>query len=320
MSQRIVAIGTLTTDLIMPVALPVTAGQSIEVPWHRVEPGGAGNFLIAGQRLGAQMEALGALGDDLYGREAIAILRAEGVGVTGIAQGAGTTSTVVIVLFQPDTGQFAYVWRGGSGETVTIDANIQAIVERADALFVQGYTLREAHLRPLLNLALASDKPLYFDVGPDISGATPEDRAQVRARAQVILATQDELPQLAEGRTDQAAYDFLLSARVRLLVIKRGANGCRLVTRSESPSADPQVGGIDVPAFPVTVRDLVGAGDCFDAAFMFASLSGWSHQQAALLANAAGAAKVQKPGTGRSMPTRAEVQTILSVNGCALPF
>lgn len=307
MTARIATIGDLTVDLVMPVALPIQPGQSLEVPWHRVEPGGAGNFLIAGQRLGAQMYAVGALGGDLYGQEALTILSAEGINVTGVTAQPETTTTVVIVLMEPDTGRFAYIWRGGQGPLIELSAAAKSNIDQADALFLQGYTLCEEQLHPLVDYALASDRALYFDIGPAISGAAEAERARARRRAQAILTTEDELPQITEGRIGQAAYDFLLSEGPRLVVIKRGAQGCRVITESGDC--------FDIPAFPATVRDLVGAGDCFNAAFIYGCLRGLSPQQAALLANAAGAAKVQKLGTGRAVPTRAEVEAILQANG-----
>ena len=45
--------------------------------------------------------------------------------------------------------------------------------------------------------------------------------------------------------------------------------------------------------------------------FIYAKCAGYSLRDCAILANAAGAAKVQKLGTGRAMPTRAEVQAVL---------
>ncbi len=311
MSHRIVAIGDLTVDLVMPITWPVEPGQSQEVPWHTVEPGGAGNFLIAGQHLGAQMYSLGAVGDDLYGHHVIGVLREEGVNVAGVVAAPGTTSTVVLVLMEPESGRFAYVWRGGHGEPIPLTASMIDIIDQADALFMQGYTLCEARLRPLVEQAFESGKRLWFDVGPAIVGASEPDRALARQHAYGLTTTEDELPLISGGRTEQAAYDFLLGEGIQLMVIKRGAKGCRVITRRSRT---------DVPAFPVAVRDLVGAGDCFNAAFIYGTLHGLSLVEAATLANAAGGAKVQKLGTGRAMPSRSEVAAVLEAGGTRLAF
>ncbi len=311
MTCRIVTIGDLTADFVMPVRFPIEAGQSQAVAWYAVEPGAAGNFLIAGQRLGGQMAAVGAVGDDLYGRYVLDVLHGEGINVEGVTLTPGLATTVVTVLFEPDTGRFSYVWYGGHGEPVPVSETAAQRVEQADALFMQGFTLCESSLRPLVDFAFESGRPLWFDVGPATKDVPEKDRARVRQHARALMTTESELPLIAGGRSGETACDFLMDAGTQLLVIKRGADGCRVVTGEER---------IDVAAFPVVARDLIGAGDCFNAAFIYGILRGLPPSEAALLANAAGGAKTQKLGTGRSMPSRAEVNAVLKAGGCTLDF
>jgi ribokinase len=311
MTCRIVTIGDLTADFVMPVRFPIEAGQSQAVAWYAVEPGAAGNFLIAGQRLGAQMAAVGVVGGDLYGRYVLDVLRGEGINVEGVTSTPGLATTVVTVLFEPDTDRFSYVWHGGQGEPIPVSETAAQRIEQADALFMQGFTLCESSLRPLVEFAFGSGKPLWFDVGPATKDVPEADRARIRQHARALMTTESELPLIAGGRTGEAAYDFLMDAEPQLLVIKRGADGCRVVTGD---------GRIDVPALPVVARDLIGAGDCFNEAFIYGTLRGLPTSDAALLANAAGGAKIQKLGTGRSMPNRAEVDAVLKAGGRTLDF
>jgi sugar/nucleoside kinase (ribokinase family) len=310
----IVSVGDLTVDLIMPVAMPVQSGTSIEVTWHNVEPGGSCNFLIAGQRIGGAdvaMRATGPLGDDVYGREVIRVMQSEGIDMSGVSVVPESVSTVVLVLMEPNTGRFTYVWRGGKGEQESVSPTAQNIIAQADALFMQGYTLVEPQMPPLLDVVFASGRPLWFDVGPAITAATEEQRERARRHAYAILTTEQELPSITGGRVDQEAYDFLFNYDLQLLIIKRGGEGCRVVTADEI---------LDVPAYAVEVADLVGAGDCFNATFIYASCLGLPLLQRAQLANAAGAAKVLKLGSGRSMPTREEVREVLRTYRVNIPF
>jgi sugar/nucleoside kinase (ribokinase family) len=123
--------------------------------------------------------------------------------------------------------------------------------------------------------------------------------------------TEDEVPLVSEGVTGEAAYEQLLAAGPQLVVVKRGASGCLLATPDMRD---------DVPGFTAKVVDTVGAGDCFDAAFIAGRLHGLSLHDSALLANATGAASVQKMGAGRNAPTCAEVKAILSSAGVGLEF
>jgi sugar/nucleoside kinase (ribokinase family) len=77
---------------------------------------------------------------------------------------------------------------------------------------------------------------------------------------------------------------------------------------------------VQVPAIPVQVRDTNGAGDVFNAAFLYAYLNGWGLQHVGIFANAVGAAKTRKFGSGRSVPTLQEVLTILAEFKLEVPF
>ena len=63
--------------------------------------------------------------------------------------------------------------------------------------------------------------------------------------------------------------------------------------------------------FPVTLRDTLGAGDGFAGAVIYGYLCSLDLVSLGDLANATGAAKVAKPGTGHNMPTIEEINVIL---------
>jgi sugar/nucleoside kinase (ribokinase family) len=307
--SRIVALGDLTADLVLPVTLPIPAGQSIQVPWYRVEPGGAGNFLIAGARLGGAMYAVGAVGDDLFGRHAVELLRAEGVDISGETLSPDITTTLVTVLFQPDAGQFSYVWHSQHNMLLPITSDAAIAIENADAVFLQGFTFWEKSLRPLVEHTLGSGRPIWFDVGPAAHGISADDRALIARSVYGLMTTEEEFAVFLDGFAEgpQALFD----RGVKVIALKRGAAGCRVL----SPN-----GISDVPAFNVPARDLVGAGDSFNAGFLYGIVGGLSPEEAGLLGNACGAAKIQKLGTGRAMPTRAEVEAVLAAGGKSLRF
>jgi sugar/nucleoside kinase (ribokinase family) len=62
---------------------------------------------------------------------------------------------------------------------------------------------------------------------------------------------------------------------------------------------------------PVTARQASGAGDSLAAAVIYGYLHGLGLEPLGDLANATGAAKVLKLGTGHNLPTVAEVNAML---------
>jgi sugar/nucleoside kinase (ribokinase family) len=96
-----------------------------------------------------------------------------------------------------------------------------------------------------------------------------------------------------------------------MVIVKRGAKGCTVVTREAA---------LDCPAYPVEVRDQIGCGDSFNAAFILAQLSQLPVDRCGMFANAVGAAKACKMGPGRNMPYPQEISALLSRFNVPLAF
>lgn len=309
-APRIVGLGDLVLDLITEVRLPIMPGQHQETPPIRPQPGGGCNFLIAGAHLGAQMSAVGAVGVDVFGGLLVDALEVEGIDTSAVFRAPGSTTAVVYDLIDPQTRLHTFVGGFAAGEPMPFDDTVRRRIARADAVFLQGYTLLERQLPALVDAALEyarqHHKPLYFDVGPTSAVVPPARLRAVLAQMSVVMTTADEMPIVAPGMDEDAAVASLFALGVAVVVVRRGAGGCTVFT--------PE-GRIDAPGLRVPVVDTVGAGDCFNAAFIYGRCMGMELTRAAQLANGMGAACVQKVAAGRNAPTRAEVAALLSAHG-----
>ena len=90
--------------------------------------------------------------------------------------------------------------------------------------------------------------------------------------------------------------------RCKMVVIKRGMAGCFLLRGDDLHIA---------PGLPVIAQDATGAGDSLAASVIYGYLAGLDLEPLGDLANATGAAKVRKLGTGHNMPTVGEVNAML---------
>lgn len=81
------------------------------------------------------------------------------------------------------------------------------------------------------------------------------------------------------------------------MAVKRGEQGAAARSETEMASA----GSLDV-----SVVDTVGAGDTFDAGFLYGYLSGWPLEKSLALACACGALSTEAAGGVDGQPTLAE--------------
>jgi len=311
----VVGIGDISVDVISAsVTFPVVAGGHQQVASASMEPGGSSNFMIAAARLGLQVTALGVVGADPVGPMVLQLLAEAGVATAAVRVQAGGTTTVVNVFV--DAGaQNVFVFAHGTGPQLALEPDWLAAIDGCAALMAWGYGLQEQRLRAPMLAALeyahAQGVPVYFDPGPHLPDFEKLDVARILRCTHTVLLTADELPLLADGQSGTQAVATILSKGPALVCVKRGAAGSSTYTRNAQVAHS---------GYAVPVLDTTGCGDTFAAGFLYAAVHAWPAEQQASLANAAGAAKAAKLGTGRQVPTLAEIQQLLHANGVALPW
>lgn len=308
----ILVLGDLLADLNLRIeAFPIEAGGMQRVSFLDFGPGGAANTSIAAARLGLRVGHLGEIGDDRAGRWILDDLKAEGIDVSGVITSPQATTAVAGVIVDPK-GEPAYLGFPGRQYLPALPEVWAASIRQAEAFFVDGWVdhTRQADLvLEGLHTAKEAGVPSFFDPGPGNQSLDNAWHATACRRATVVLATEDEAQRIS-GRPDPLeSAKALLALGPELVVIKRGVAGCFLVRKEEVHLAT---------GYPVDALDTTGAGDSLDAAVIDGYLRKLPLESLGALANAVGAAKVQKLGTGRNVPTRDEVRAVLERFGVDL--
>lgn len=260
-------------------------------------PSGA-PFIFAAQaaRLGLQVGAIGAVGNDAFGNCLRQQMQMDGITTAGLHVLDSYTTGVAFVAYNAD-GSRNFVFSLGAGGQLSPDMLDPALFVGLGCLHLMGSSLSmssRALETGLQALHLAQEAGAKFSFDPNLR---PELLSLEQAReifapfiavADVFLPTEAELLLLSGRDTVADAVDFLLEQKPsRVIVVTRGADGCTIFTSA---------GAQDVDGFTVTEVDPTGAGDCFDAGF----LAGWLDNQglvsAARLGNACGALAVTKQG------------------------
>jgi sugar/nucleoside kinase (ribokinase family) len=119
-------------------------------------------------------------------------------------------------------------------------------------------------------------------------------------RVDVFVPTETELLAITQEDSIEAGLDRL--AEIPTVAVKLGARGAMARRGSQIVQAD---------SIPVKVADTTGAGDSFDAGFVYAYLAGLDLQLALRFACACGALSTRAAGGTGAQATLAEVRQFI---------
>jgi len=296
MAQRIAIIGNLNIDLIIRGVshLPAWGQEALGSSHVAASAGQAGNLALALARLALPVSVISALGNDEFGRQIHRDLDQAGVDLTGVERQPDGRTAIAVAIVRED-GERAFVSDFtplNHFDQTQVDRH-QSILANADIICLVGifclprYSLTD--MTVTLRTHQQAGRTTMLDTGWDPDNWQP---ATLAALAEVIAATDLFLPNLDEaraitGRTDPiSAAKELAAMGPGTVVVKCGDAGSVAVRDGEIARC---------PALPTIVADAVGAGDTFNAGFLYAFDAGWTLTQALAFANATAALYIARP-------------------------
>ncbi|MEJ3750309.1 sugar kinase [Actinomycetes bacterium KLBMP 9797] len=273
--------------------------------------GAESNVAIGLARLGHRTRWTGRVGDDELGALVLRTLRAEGVDAATAVVAPGELTGMLLFDRAPGGATRVHYRRAGCAGTRLTPADVApAVAQGARVLHVTGITPAlgdgpAAAVRYAVDAGRAAGTTVCLDVNhrPTLWGPARAAAAlrPLAATAHLLIASEDELPLVADGPDEAARARALLDVGVREVVVKRGARGA---------SAYTDAGRYDEPARVVTVVDTVGAGDAFSAGYLSALLDRLPVEERLRRGVTLGAAAVAAHGDWEGLPTRAELDHI----------
>jgi ribokinase len=302
---KIAVVGSIIADLAVRTPRVPAVGENLLAESFSVGPGGKGaNAAVAVARAGAEAVLVGCIGDDDFGRMELAHLRQEGVNVDGVRVDPEAGTGVAFIMIDSD-GENTILVVNGANDRLSATAVSRALDShrgRLDGILI-NFEIPEPAVAAGVRLGEDQGAPVVVDAGPPrpYGPETWADCAVLTPNA-LETATLVGYPVQDDVTAEQAARE-LLAAGPQAVVLKRGARGALLLTVEREAH---------VPAFPVEVVDTTGAGDAFSATLTVAVAERLPLERAVRRANAAGALTVTRFGTMPAMPTRGEVDALLS--------
>ena len=298
--KKIFVLGSTNTDMVIADRKLPAPGETISGGRFMMNPGGKGaNQAVAVARLAAKRGAcvfVAKVGDDLFGRDAAARFRAEGIDARLVVDRRNPSGTALILVDAKGQNVIS-VALGANGTMSPADVKPRLKdLKDAAALLMQLETpiptvlaaakaAKAAGVMVVLNPAPAAKLPK--ELYPLIDWITPNE-----TEAELLTGVK-----VKDAKSAQLAVDALKRKGVKNVAITMGAKGvycgnCRRL----------------YPAKKVKAVDCVAAGDTFNGAFVVALAEGKSCRDAIAFAQKASAISVTRPGAQSSVPRRREVK------------
>ena len=268
-------------------------------------------FIDQASRMGARTAIYGGVGADGFGSVVRDRLERDGVDVSHVARFVGRpTGTAFVSYFEDGSRVFIFHLDGTAADGFDVDDFV--VADEPLTLHVSGSSLGNARLRQ--SIATLAERVLQsggrLSVDPNIRPElmrNEEAWAALRAlivRAHVLMPSEADLKMLAPASDYHDAIARFHEAGAEVVAIKMGAAGC-LVSDGSTVQ--------HLPGHRVEEVDPTGAGDCFCGTLVALLERGQSPQEAARVANAAGALAVTRRGPMEGNPTPDEIDALLRV-------
>ena len=290
---RVVSLGVHIVDILgRPVShIPPGQGRVLLDEIRVTAAGTAAGTSVDLAKLGAEVIAMGAVGNDLLADFLTMVLNRHGVATHLLARKSGVQTSATMLPIRPN-GERPALHTPGATPTLT-EADIDlAAIETADVLHIGGPDVLGrfggAELCRVLEFARGAGVTTTMDVL-----STGDETAWARLRPSLpfvdyFCPNEDQLAALTGMADLTDACHAVLAHGTSAVLVSRGAQGAALVT------ADRRA---DVPAFDVPVVDTTGCGDACTAGFITGLLHGWPIEDAAWLAMAAASQVVSGLGS-----------------------
>jgi len=285
----ITAIGDINLDIVTSALEGFPERDSQVICDISLSSGGcAANFAKASSRLGLDVRFIGKVGGDIIGE----YVRDSMQGVDLCLSAGEKTGITFAIAFEDCTRSFI-TYPGSNGEFTIEDVDFNLIdgeYMHVASFFLQG--LRE-NTEKILDYAHGKGMKTSFDTGCDPGGWTEKDRKLVR---KILRDVDIFFPNLKEGRAITGAEkkedvcEELLAMGPEIIALKLGSKGSYITSGEDK---------IVIPPVRVETMDTTGAGDVFDAAFVYGHSKGWDLKKNGRFANAAAALSTQGYGSER---------------------
>lgn len=298
--SSIVVIGSYNVGLTVLGERIPQIGETVMGRHFEIGPGGKGsNQAIAARRLGGKTVFVARVGNDIFGRSAIALFRREQLPLKYIAID-DRNATGAGIIFVDDKGRNAIGVAPGANLAMT-----KRDLDRAAPLFKEnGFLLIQLEIPlPIVFEAAKRAKKAGMTV---ILNPAPVQRLESKLLALCDYLTPNATEAAAlsgvpirDAKNAEKAAKRLQAKGAHTVIITLGDKGAFLASKNTARY---------FPPYKVPVVDTTGAGDAFNGGLVYALASGMTAEKAVDFASKVAAVSVTRVGVVPGLPTLRDIK------------
>lgn len=297
--SKIVIIGSSNTDMVMRTASFPKPGETVLGDSFLMNPGGKGaNQAVSAARLGGQVVFIASVGDDIFGKTALASLTNEGIDSSYSLINHEKPSGIAIITVDQ---------QGENNIVVAPGANNELVVERLSGLeelvTPENYILMQLEI-PLQTVEEIAFRAYQRGAKVILNPAPAQALSKTLLQSLYLITPNESEASLLTGinvvdiPSAKEAAQVLRDQGVQQVVITLGARGALALVNDEFLVVEP---------YKVSVVDTTAAGDVFNGALVVALSEDMPFPEALNFASLASSIAVTRLGAQTSAPYRKEL-------------
>jgi ribokinase len=294
-----VGFGALNVDTLLKV--DKIAGAEEESFVHEIAEacgGSAANTMVGLARLGCKVGFVGKIADDHEGQLQVECFQKEGVDTEGIIHSPKGKSGVCLG-FVDKKGQRALYINPGVNDNIEFREISAPYITDTQFLHLSSFVGEKSFRAQKKLMSLLPDNvKVTFDPGSLYAQKGIAAIEPIVQNSFVIMPNTLELHLLTGETSIPEGAQKLIDMGVQIVAVKMGDKGCYVTNGEEKQTIQP---------YKVNAVDTTGAGDAFDAGFLYGLIQNKSLIDCGKLGNFVGSRCVTRMGARDGLPKREEL-------------
>lgn len=295
----VVGFGALNVDKLYNVnKITCEDEESYITDFNRSCGGSAANTVIGLSKLGMKTGFIGKVSKDYDGKLLLGNLQKEGVDTEGIIISEGRSGNVL--GFVDKNGQRALYVDPGVNDLIKPDEVKLNYLEDSKVLHLASFVGESFKAQESIIDEISEDIIVSLDPGRIYAERGINYLKNILNRTDIILTNEEELKYLTGNKykSFKEGAEVLLEYNITTVVIKRGDKGVYITNGDENHLIEP---------FAVNCIDTTGAGDAFNAGFLYGLLNNKNIEESGKLGNFIASCCIGESGAIKGLPKISEL-------------